>query len=174
MTSVALKCTSSWSKKSSSVQNLSRELESLKKVLLELQNFSEQHSKQLPALQSLNEPEGVLDQMQKTLEKLVDVIIDAGHGKKGAGWAKRGRAVLGWSLLEKEIEAVLRCLERYKSSLLLTLGQDSLYRPLSSLFCPWGGAANDFSHLGLQTEENIGLLRESMQANETGTHIPLG
>lgn len=132
LTSVAIKCISSWSKKSKNVQNLSRELESLQKVLFGLRDFSEQQSEQLPALQSLNEPDGVLDQIQGTLEKLVNILTDAGDVKKGAEWTKRGRAALGWPLLEKEIEAMLRCLERYKSGLLLALGRDSLYRLLPS------------------------------------------
>jgi hypothetical protein len=61
------------------------------------------------------------------------MLTDAGDVRKEADWAKRGRAALGWQLREKEIEEMLRCLERYKSAVLLAIGQDSLYRLVFSL-----------------------------------------
>jgi hypothetical protein len=69
LTSVAIKCINSWSKKSKTVQNLDRELESLHTELLGLLENSKQQPKQLPALQSLDEPGGLFDQAQKTLER---------------------------------------------------------------------------------------------------------
>jgi Fungal N-terminal domain of STAND proteins len=133
LTSVAIKRINSWSKKSTTIQNLGRELESLHTVLLGLLESSKQQPKQLPALQYLNEPDGLFDQAQKTLEKLVNMLTDAGDVKKDADWTKRGRAALGWPIRENEIEEMLRCLERYKSSVLLAIGLDSLYRLFFSL-----------------------------------------
>lgn len=135
LTSIAIKCINSWSKKSMVVDNLSKELKSLHNVLLRLKEFRERQPEQLPALQSLDGSDGVLGQAQRTLEKLVDMLSDAGDASKGADWMKRGRAALRWPLREKEIEETLRCLERYKSGLLLMIGQDSLYRLFPS-FCP--------------------------------------
>jgi hypothetical protein len=135
-TSVAIKYINSWSKKSTTIQTLGRQLESVQTVLLGLQEFSKQQPKQLPALESLNEPHGLFDQAQKTLEKLVNMLTDAGDVKKEADWTKRGRAALGWPLRERGIEEMLRCLERYKPSVLLAIREDSLYRLFLSLSCP--------------------------------------
>ena len=132
LTSVAIKHINSWSKKSTTVENLSRELENLQRVLFQLRKLSEQQPEQLLALQSLSEPDDILGQAQSTLNKLVGMLTNAGDAKQGANWAKRRWAALGWPLREKEILEILRCLERYKSALLLAVGQDSLYRLFSS------------------------------------------
>ena len=132
-TFTAINCINSWSGKSEKVRKLGRQLESQHKELSRLRDFCELNSENLPALRSLNESGDIFDQTNTTLKNLVKMLTDARGEKKSVDWAKRGRAMLVWPMLEKELEAALTCLERFKSSLSIALEQDTLCAPLSLL-----------------------------------------
>ena len=87
------------------------------KELVEKQNNS--GSASAPSLIMLNEPGGPLDQCKKSLE---DLLRKLGHINP----LKKAANILIWSLREKEIDDILKNIERQKSLFVLALHRDQL------------------------------------------------
>lgn len=108
------------------------EIVSVNGILFSLQDQAD-HAKQgdpwSSTFQSLNVPEGPLDQFRRALERLSSKLAPPATGLK-----KLGKAII-WPFQKEEVKAILGTIERQKALLNLARQNDHMYDVLGSAWC---------------------------------------